>query len=224
MRHLTNISPSVFCTVYRGAVPVSLLEDFLAAFHQRMLERMRVAGLDNPPRPFLSQNETSESIDAAVEDESSVGSSPRSIEGAKSKSSQIGMSMQPEDGRDFRSCWSELSKGAEKECTGGADTASAGTTACTPTDKNLKSVGRPLGDRDINSRDSQAQPGCQGYTTKRRGDRVSRTPPKSGNMTTLIHDPFSLDERRRLTTDTAQYKHWASFSRLVHDVRQDTRL
>lgn len=210
----------------RGAVPVSLLEDFLGAFHRRMLERMRVAGLDHPPCSDFAQNDTRESIDT-VEDESSVGKPSRSVEEAKSSSSsQIGMGMQQpkhEHERDRRSCWSERSKGAEQECTGGEDAADAGTTVCTLREGNLKSVGGPLGDRDVNSRDSQLQPRCKGYTAKSEGDRVSRTPVESDNKaTTLIRDPFSPDERRHLTTNTARYAHWASSSSIVHDVRQVT--
>lgn len=206
-------------------MPVSLLEDFSGAFHRRMLERMRAAGLDHPPRSFFAQNETSESIHTAAEDDGNVGEPPRSVEGAKAiSSSHTGMSMQPEHRRDLQACSSELGRGTEKEFTGGADTPGAGMTASAPTEGNLKSVGRPLGDRDVNSRDSQAQPGCKGCTAESRGDRIPRTPPESDSMTTLIRDPFSLDERRRLTTDTARYKRWASSSSIVHDVRQDTRV
>lgn len=206
-------------------MPVSLLEHFLAAFHRRMLERMRIAGQDHPPCSYFAQNDTRESIDA-VEDEGSVGEPPESVEEAKSNtSSQIGVLTQPEHGRDRPTCWSELSKGDEKKCTGGADAADDGTTACTSRERNLKSVGGPLGDQDVNSRDNQAQPRCKGYTAKSRGDRVSRTPAESHDVaTTLIRDPFSLDERRRLTTDTARHRHWVGSSSIVHDVRQDTRV
>lgn len=183
---------------------------------------MRVAGLDHPPSAFFAQNETSENSEA-VEDDNNVGESPR--EDTESNSScQVGTSVPPERGHESRTCRSKLSKGAEKESTGDTDTASAGTGACTPRAGNHKSVGRPLGDRDVNSRDSLAQPGYKGDAARSRGDRVSRTPTTDDLISTLIHDPFSLDARRRLTTDTARYKHWASSSRLVHDVRQDTRV
>lgn len=205
-------------------MPVSLLEDFLGAFHRRMLERMRVAGLDDPPRSFLETDETSETNET-VEDEGNVTESLRSVVDAKSNPScEVVKSIQPEREHARRTCRSELSKGAEKKSTGGADTASADKTTCTLGTGILKSVGSPLGDRDVNSRDSQAQPGYRGYTARSRGERVSRTPTQSDNAVTLIHDPFSLDTRRRLTTDTARYKRWVSSSSVVHDVRQDTRV
>lgn len=217
-------SPSLFCAFSRGAVPVPLLEDFLGAFHRRMLERIRIAGRDPPSRSFCTPSETLDGI-GTVRAMGRVGESPRGVEGPKSSPpSEVGMRMQPENGGDRRSCGNELSKGAEKDCAGGADAASAGSTACTPREINLKSVGRlgrPLGDRDVNSHHSQAQP-SEGCNAKTRGDRVSRTPAESNSTPTLIHDPFSLDERRRLTTDTALYKEWARSSSIVHDIRQDT--
>lgn len=202
-------------------MPVSLLEDFLGAFHRRMLERMRTA--DQDPS-FFARNDTRKSIDS-VEDEGSVDDSPRRFRKFKANPSfQVGMGMQRAHARDRQGRWSQLSEGPEKECTGGDDAADGDPTAYTPRERNLKSVRGPLGDQNVNSRDSQAQSRCKGHTSKRSGDRVSCTPSESEDRaTTFIRDPFSLDQRKRLTTDAARYKCWASSSSIVHDARQDTK-
>lgn len=78
---------------------------------------------------------------------------------------------------------------------------------------NITSVGNPLGVRDINSRSTR---GHVSPSTCAAGSAGTAATP-----VTLIRDPFSPDERRKLTTNTTSYKHWARSSSIVRDTRQD---
>lgn len=153
-----------------------------------------------------------------VEDEVSVGDASRSSDAAtlrKSSPSQFTLL-----GPDRPSCSrSELSKGTETECTGDEDAGGTGTIRCAPRERNIKSTGGPLGVRDANSRGGQAEPrkGSRGDTLS----SASKDSDKAATTATLIRNPFSPGERRRLTTNTARYRRWASSSSIVRDTRQD---
>lgn len=79
--------------------------------------------------------------------------------------------------------------------------------------------------RDANSRD-QAAPRRKGYHTPDTLNSPSQASVAAESPSTiarLIRDPFSPDKRRRLTTETTQFLHWANSSGKVHDFRQESR-
>ncbi|CAM9995135.1 unnamed protein product [Ectocarpus sp. 6 AP-2014] len=184
-----------------GAQPVSLFEEFLRSFHERMLERMRMVGLDS------RISEVKEEIDLA---------STRSSEQAmlRAKQSQTAAHAQRELAPDQPNISQrEPIEGIENVCTGGGGACGS---RCRPVDA-------PLGARDVNSCDGAAlrRKEC---STRNRPDRLSRprveTDKKATIATaiaTLICNPFFPDMRRRLTTNTAQYLCWASSSSIVLD-------
>lgn len=193
-----------FALFGRGAAPASLLEDFLASFHGRMIERERTRGEELPlPSYFDRGDSQNRAARADFEEEASTGDYPRSCEettrGTSIASPPTDVGVQHKGGRDRSSrCRNKRSEKADRE--GSSDAADTGVRG------NLASVGDPLGVRDTNSRRTRghvSSSACAGSAG------TAATP------VTLIRDPFSPDERRRLTTNTASYKHWASSSSIV---------
>ncbi|CAN0441730.1 unnamed protein product [Ectocarpus sp. 12 AP-2014] len=189
-----------------GAQPVSLLEDFLRSFHERMLKRMRMVGLD------ARIGEVKEEIDFA---------STRSREQAmlRAKQSQTAAHAQREHAPDQPNISQhEPIEGINKLCTGGGG----------PYGSRCRPVDAPLGARDVNSRDGAAlrRKEC---STRNRPNRLPRPRVETDKTATiatttaaLVRNPFSPDMRRRLTTNTAQYLCWASSSSIVYDTRLDS--
>lgn len=203
---LTNCCPRTFRALCRGAQPVSLFEEFLRSFHERMLERMRMVGLDS------RIGEVKEEINFA---------STRSSEQAmlRAKRPQTAAHAQREHAPDQPNMSQRAPiEGIEKMCTGGGGAYGS----------RRRPGDAPLGGRDVNSRDGAAlrRKEC---STSNRPDRLPRPPVETDKTATiatatatLVRNPFSPDMRRRLTTNTAQYLCWASSSSIVYDTRQDS--
>lgn len=214
---LTNCCPRIFRALCRGAQPVPLLEEFLRSFHERMLERMKMVGLDS------RIGEVKEEIDFT----STRGTRCSEQAVLRAKHSRTAAHAQREHAPDQPNISQrEPIEGVEKLCTvgGGAQDSS-----CRAADeKHQNQVLAPLRARDANSRDGAAlrRKEC---STRNRPDRLPRPRVETDKAATiatatatLVRNPFSPDMRRRLTTDTARYLCWASSSSIVHDTRQDS--
>ncbi|CAN0139013.1 unnamed protein product [Scytosiphon promiscuus] len=186
----------------KGALPVVLLENFLRAFQQRMLERVE------------AHHSISRGASGTIEEDVVVDHSPRSVQCAplcQSGSPQIGMN------KSKKSTDRRVLAAVETEHMSGKGGDLAGLRACTSGVEICESkVGLRV--RDANSC-GQAAPRAKGYTPG------TLTSPLEASVVTdnLIRDPFSPDKRRRLTTNTTQYLRWASSSRKVYDFRQGAR-
>lgn len=171
-----------------------------------MLEKKRTQ--EHPRRPpFAREDSQNRTCRAEGEEETSIEDCQRGSEeatqGTSSAPPKTDQQAQHRRGQERLSgCRSKLRELVDRSGTSGA--------AGIGTRKNLKSVGGPLGVRDANS--WSAIGSASGACTGSAG---------TGTTDTLIRDPFSPDERRRLTTNTTSYKHWVSSSSIVHDIRQD---
>lgn len=81
----------------------------------------------------------------------------------------------------------------------------------------------PLGVRDGNMLDSacrgNAESGIERTRTTRSRNHFDGESPLA--TVTLVNDPFEVDQRRRITTETVRYRNWFRTSNMVHCVRQD---
>ncbi|CAM9670441.1 unnamed protein product [Laminaria digitata] len=195
----------------RGAAPVSLLEEFQDAFHERMCRKMQMAHTD-PEK-------------CAIEKMAQLGQA-----GKKSPESALHEKLEQCEQLEQRSSRTLSNQGlSDKEAEAPIDSMDGGgagcveTAQCTPiggVDKSTRSAFGLHGDLFTHAAGT-----CQWCTVRSDSKKPSRGLVGCDCGSTaidVIQDPFSANKRQLLTVDTAQYRGWARSSTIVNDSRQET--